>query len=312
MTPRAQRGGAQVAFRSEFEGLWIDRTDADEVLARRVRAGQVTEAEVNQLRHFVDHGWVLLEQAVPVETCEEVKRDLRRAFAKGDERVHVLAPGEHFGRPLTAGIDMRAMRVNDIYVYYDSARRALFSPPIVRFLRLIFDAAPLLMQSLTFDVGSRQGAHRDSSYVVVDPPLALAASWTALEDVVPGSGELMYYDGSHRVDAPLFSDMFKCWHGLRDGPGAHDQFLEELLSNCETAGLEVHQLVASEGDTLIWAADLVHGGSPVVDESLTRRSLVGHYCPEWAVPRAFDQFPDRRTRVEYEGSYYSSMHYRVG
>ena len=64
--------------------------------------------------------------------------------------------------------------------------------------------------------------HRDTAYVVVDPPLALAACWIALEDVRPGSGELMYYDGSHRMDDHLFSGRYKCWHPDRDGVDQHE------------------------------------------------------------------------------------------
>lgn len=45
-------------------------------------------------------------------------------------------------------------------------------------------------------------------------------------------------------------------------------------------GLEQKTFRPRKGDVLIWSADLVHGGSPVTDPSLTRKSLVGHYCPD--------------------------------
>jgi ectoine hydroxylase-related dioxygenase (phytanoyl-CoA dioxygenase family) len=240
-----------------------------------------------------------------------VKEDLRRAFEFGDERLRLLAPGEHFGRPLQARADTQGMRVNDIYAYFESARRALFSEPIARFLRLIFDSAPLLMQSLSFESGSEQGIHRDTAYVVIDPPLALAASWIALEDVQPGSGELTYFEGSNHLEGPLFGDRYKCWRPDRDGSAEHDRFNAELLDRCESS-LSRRTLMARRGDALIWSADLAHGGLPVLDERLTRRSLVGHYCPEWAVPKYFDQFPDHAVRIPYAGGSYASMHYRLG
>ena len=59
---------------------------------------------------------------------------------------------------------------------------------------------------------------------------------------------------------------------------------------------------ADQGDVLIWSADLAHGGAPVEDDSLTRRAAVGHYCPEWAVPRYFDQFPDRSAHARMEAA----------
>jgi hypothetical protein len=49
----------------------------------------------------------------------------------------------------------------------------------------------------------------------------------------------------------------------------------------------------------------------VTDENLSRRSLVGHYCPEWAVPRYFDQFPERAVLRPYDGGRFASTHYDV-
>ena len=59
------------------------------------------------------------------------------------------------------------------------------------------------------------------------------------------------------------------------------------------------------------SSNVRYGGAPVLDESATRKSLVGHYCPEWAVPRYFDQFPDHATRRAYGGGYFASTHYTI-
>jgi ectoine hydroxylase-related dioxygenase (phytanoyl-CoA dioxygenase family) len=311
LLPQAQPEGAAARYRGMFEGLWTDRIDARSVIERRRRAGQLTDEEVALIEFWIEHGYVVLPSAVAEETCEAIKADLRRAFAEGDERLHVLAPGEHFGRPLTPGSDMKGRRVNDIYVYLDSARDALFADRVVRFLSLIFDAPPLLLQSLTFESGSQQGFHQDTAYVVIDPPLALAASWTALEDIEGGTGELMYFDQSHRLPDHLFSGAYKCWHPERDGAEAHDQYLAGLVTRSEQAGLERKYLLARKGDVLIWSADLAHGGAKVEREGSSRRSLVGHFCPSWAVPRYFDQFPDRSTVVPCRGGFYASTHYAV-
>jgi hypothetical protein len=311
MLPQAQRDHATVEYRSEFEGLWTDRIDVDAVIERRIRSGQLDDADVELLQHWIERGYVILHGAVPVEVCEQVKADLERAFAQGDSRLHVLAPDEHFGRPLEPATDMRNMRVNDIYVHYDSARRALFAEPVQHFLRLLFDASPLLLQSLSFDSGSGQRCHRDTAYVVVDPPLALAASWLALEDVQPGSGELTYYEGSHKIPGLVFDGGYKCWNPGVHGVEAHDRFMAELVARSEAAGMPRRTLLAREGDVLIWSADLAHGGAPLVDESATRRSLVGHWCPDWAVPRYFDQFPDHAARRPYGGGWYASTHYAI-
>jgi hypothetical protein len=309
--PVAQFAHASVEYRDHFEGLWTDRLDVESVLERHRRAGRVSDTDDALLRDWIDDGYVKLPGAIPYELCEEIKRDIHYALDNGDARLRVIAPGENFGRPLEAKVNMRGMRVQDIYVHFESARQALFAEPIVNFLNLVFDASPLLLQSLTFELGSSQGFHRDTAYVVIDPPLALAASWIALEDVRPGSGALTYYHGSHRIPGRLFSDYYKFWHPTRDGVSQHDQFMTDLVAKCEAAGLERRELLARQGDVLIWSADLVHGGSLIQDEALTRQSLVGHYCPNWGVPLYFDQFPHLATRRFWRGGEYASMHYAI-
>ena len=55
-------------------------------------------------------------------------------------------------------------------------------------------------------------------------------------------------------------------------------YYEPLIQKAmETNGLKPDTLVAKKGDVLIWAANLVHGGLPVKDQSRTRWSQVTHY-----------------------------------
>ena len=77
-------------------------------------------------------------------------------------------------------------------------------------------------------------------------------------------------------------------------------------------GLEERTFLPKKGDVLIWSADLAHGGSPATDPSLTRKSLVGHYCPDRVDPFYFKLRPDRRTKVGSDGGRYCSYHYPLG
>ena len=127
-------------------------------------------------------------------------------------------------------------------MHYESTTHTLFVEPVLHFLRLIFDAAPLLLQSLSFDSGSGQGL------LTATPrtwwSTALAASWLALEDVQEGSGELTYYEGSHKDQGLLFGDAYKCWNPGRHGVEAHDRFMAEFVARSEAAGMPRRTLLA--------------------------------------------------------------------
>jgi phytanoyl-CoA hydroxylase len=76
-------------------------------------------------------------------------------------------------------------------------------------------------------------------------------------------------------------------------------------------GLEQRTFLPKQGDVVIWSADLAHGGSPVTDPLLTRRSIVGHYCPNRVEPFYFNVRADRRSKRSFQGSLYSSLYYAL-
>jgi ectoine hydroxylase-related dioxygenase (phytanoyl-CoA dioxygenase family) len=299
-------------YHSRFGGLWVDRRDAASEIDRRAESRAISEMDAKQLRHWVEHGYAILPGAVGAEICDALRADLDRAFDQGDERLLMTSPAVDGLQPLRAGVDTERARVVDAYVYYDPARRALFSDAIVRFLRIVFDDDPVLFQSLTFERGSQQRMHQDTAFVVTTSPLELAASWIALEDIYPGSGELTYLDGSHRLPEYLFSGKYKHWNAKRDGDEQQSKWRELIYRNAERMGLEQKTFLPRKGDALVWSADLAHGGSPVTDRSLTRKSLVGHYCPGRVDPFYFRTDPERRRKRPFGGAFYASQYYRVG
>ena len=298
-----------VAHHSRYGGLWTDRLDALDEIDRRRKRWMIKRRDAERLRHWCDKGYVILPQAVTPRVCDRVRADIERAWREGDDRLYILRPGEREPAPLTADSPTERMRLADIHVQLESARQALFAKPILSFLKLLFEDRPLLFQSLSFEQGSQQGLHQDTAYVVVSSPLELAAAWIALQDVVEGSGELMYYEGSHRLPEYHFGGGFKHWNHERDGSQQHDEWAGLIHENARALGLTYRTFLPKKGDVLIWHADLAHGGVPVTDATATRKSLVGHYCPSRCTPHYFSYMPQRRTIVRSGRGAYSSAHY---
>lgn len=309
---RKQRSEESIAtpkFFSRYGGLWIDREDWQNELTSRRAAGTVNPREAEQVEFFIKNGYLIIPGAVSASECDRFSNDITRAWRDGDPRLLVQRPGERSGQPLTPGSQRIQARVVDSYVYYDSALELLLSDSIGGFLRIIFDENPLLFQSLSFDVGSEQGMHQDTAYVVVSSPLRLAAAWVALEDIQEGSGELMYIPGSHRLPEYHFSGSYKHWSPERDGKEAEEEWARLIHVNAEAMVLKREVFRPRKGDALIWSADLAHGGSPVKNRDLTRKSLVGHYCPNTVDPNYFSFKPDHRIKGRHRNGHYSSAYY---
>jgi phytanoyl-CoA hydroxylase len=300
---------SEARYRSRFGGLWTDRDDADEELDRRHHDGRVTDEEAILIRNWINNGYIILDGAVPIADCDGLATEIMKAWSVGTDDVLMQLPGEHQTQPTTPDVPPNRMRLVDIFAARPQALRVLFASKIVRFITLIFDAEPLLFQSLTFECGSEQGIHQDTAYVVVSSPMELVASWTALEDVQPDSGELQYYEGSHRLPEYLFSGAHKSWDPSRDGTAQHDEWARLLHDNSQRLKLPLRTFRPKKGDSLIWSADLAHGGAPLVVPGRTRRSQVGHYCPQHVVPNYFNYLPERRHRIRVPEGWCSSEYY---
>ena len=259
--------GSPTKFYSQFGGLWTDRLDASAELERRRAGGVLSDSEATTIANWMSNGYVILEGAVPKEDCDLLGDEIARAWNVGASDLQTQPPGEHATVPPTPDTPPDRMRIIDVYAARPVALKVLMAPTIVRFLTLIFDAEPLLFQGLTFECGSEQGIHQDTAYVVVSSPMELVASWTALEDIQPNSGELQYYEGSHRLPEYLFSRQHKSWDQSRDGMEQHDEWSSLLHVNSQRLNFPLRKFRPKKGDTLIWSADLAHGGARVVDRT---------------------------------------------
>jgi ectoine hydroxylase-related dioxygenase (phytanoyl-CoA dioxygenase family) len=194
----------------------------------------------------------------------------------------------------------------DLYANLESSRAVCLHPKVSRFLEVVFDAKPLAFQQLLFQRSNGHQIHQDTSVVAVENPLWLAASWIALQDVQEGSGELAFYDRSHKLPHYLFKDGSKRFrHDLDD----RAEYEAELARAC--AGLPYERFLAKKGDVFLWAADLVHRSHPrSMPDDTNRMSCVTHYCPATTEPFWFRFHPDNRAVRPYRslGSFASSFY----
>ena len=174
-------------------GLWTDKPDWLNHLRALAATGHINQADADQLAHFADHGWLLMEGAIEPEFVDTLVNDIRKLhrqpgyFATTDFR-------HGRSQKLNGNQPDELESIFDLYVNLQSSRHVCMHPRIIRFLSLVFQAKVLAFQQLLFQVTNGHQWHQDTAYVVVDTPTLLAATWIALQDIEEGSGELAYYD----------------------------------------------------------------------------------------------------------------------
>ncbi|MEM6537571.1 MAG: phytanoyl-CoA dioxygenase family protein [Pseudomonadota bacterium] len=268
-------------YHSRFGGLWTDLSNAKEIAEGKLTTGLLNDEEFEQVSFWIEKGYVIIKGAVSKDWIDELNNDLDRIWLEGHEMAWVSAIED--GRGVTRRLKQddvhkvdNLLKLVDIYEYLESARRVSLAPAILRFMEIVFERPPLAHQSLSFNCGSKQPMHQDTAFVRVSSPMELTASWIALEDISPNTGELQYYEGSHRFDEFLFDGECKC---IPPGNTELGNFYAHLESEASKRHLVPVKFYPKKGDALIWSADLAHGGSDYTDDTKTRKSLVTHYCP---------------------------------
>jgi ectoine hydroxylase-related dioxygenase (phytanoyl-CoA dioxygenase family) len=103
----------------------------------------------------------------------------------------------------------------------------------------------------------------------------LVVTSVCLEDVHPDAGPLTYYPGSHEIPPYRFSN-----GRIAAVPQEMDAATEYALTQVAERSLTAEEFHGHKGDVFIWHEQLYHGGRPIKDPSLTRKSLVTHYWRE--------------------------------
>lgn len=270
-------------FQSQFGGLWTDLTTAKDIVKGKLSLNLLTSEEATLLDHWIDWGYVIIPNAVPEVEIDALTKQIDLTLSGetpkkasywdngvkcvGDANFEIMQKPE--------------AKLLDLHSTSDAATKVIFSSKIQRFLHLIFERPALAFQSLTFLYGSQQPVHQDTAFVLVDSPLEFAAAWVALEDIEEGSGELIYYPGSHHLEETLFEGKYK-WAPPQT-PELKN-YSESLHQKARDANLTLQYFRPKKGDVLLWSSDLIHGGSQTKNPTLTRKSIVTHYCP-------FDRHP---------------------
>ena len=184
------------------------------------------------------------------------------------------------------------LRLRDAWRQDENVRRIAANQHILDILCKLYGARAWPFQTLNFPVGTQQAMHSDAVHFNSVPERFMCGVWVALEDVTIDNGPLFYYPGSHRW--PIYGNehIGRCMATLPERPSqlAYEPMWRALV---DVHGAKPHQFFAKKGQALIWAANLMHGGSVHLNRQMTRWSQVTHYFFEdcaWYAPMFSDPF----------------------
>ncbi len=259
--------------------LWIDQPDAHDRVDEKLGSGEITAETAEGLRHFIDQGYLVFPLDVDADLFDQVT-----AFADGCWREKPADLAYAYDGParfMTHADEARdrhsGYRIHDLHSHCSAARSLYLNRQIFDWVNLMLGEEAVAIQSLYFEFGSQQTLHRDPVVVPINAHGHMVAAWIALEDIHPDCGPLIYVPGSHRL--PYFETQPGDYRfdAQNMGPELVERGMAWEEEQRRRAGLEPKHFTPKRGEVLLWHAALTHGGSPVRDPRLTRKSLVVHF-----------------------------------
>jgi hypothetical protein len=290
----------------ELSNLWIDLDDKD-ITIENLDLSKCSYITKQNLIEFDKNGFTVVKNAIPIEKIDKLLSVTDNNSIKTDKEVYNASVS---GVKNMSELDVATpWRLLDLYVKFGEVEEVLCHDSIKEFLEIMYREPSKLFQSLYFKKGSTQGLHQDPAYVVITPrPHNLIAVWVALEDIEEGSGELMYISGSHRKLNYRYGNNRMHFIPDRDGHEMNNKH-SDLLNEMAKA-TPVSKFKAKKGDILFWHAGLVHGGSEITNNNLTRKSIVGHYCPKSESPFYYN-IDSNRFSSNFNGVDTVSLYYQL-
>ncbi|MEH6418667.1 phytanoyl-CoA dioxygenase family protein [Pseudomonas sp. CGJS7] len=236
-----------------------------------------------QKRQFADDGFVVIDPQIDHATLDGVI-----------ERV---------GNGLLVPDGKEIPRILDAWKLDPGVRDIALAPAVQTILAELYGRKTRAFQTLNFRVGTQQPVHSDTIHFNSAPNGYMCGVWVAMEDIDQDNGAVVYYPGSHKLPEVTMPQVFAepdlgarrappphapwSWMSLKwrlagHGPivatAANYPLYEEYIARMvERLQLKPALATIRKGQAFVWAANLLHGGSPRHDPSRTRHSQVSHY-----------------------------------
>jgi hypothetical protein len=259
---------------------WLDRPDALDRLTTDPVFKQMDAQQQAGIRQFVEQGYLILPAFFAAEQVDRLNGEIDGLL-----------------RDQTLQFNYSGRKVMDAFRYAPAADDFFRDPRLLALLDFMMGKKVVPFQTINFLRGSEQRAHADSIHMTTFPEGYLIAAWIALEDIQPGTGELFYYPGSHRLPFISTQDYPSGNTRWRLGPYSNRMYEDKMEEVLAGSGLKKQTFLAKKGDVLLWHSNLLHGGSPLLDPESTRRSMVAHYYCEGVI--CYHEMTQRPALLEY-------------
>lgn len=238
---------------------WLDLEDSVQVFPNNPIYKNLPIGHQNSILNWTAEGYAIIKNFFPDETVKNINKLLQKLLS---EKKLPIKDNRKI---------MHSVRISN------EMRDLVNTPELNEILKLLMGKELDLFQSVNFLKGSEDPAHSDFIHMSTYPYGYLIAVWIALEDITLENGPLYFYPGSHKLPYIMNKDFQHGGNRWLTGKDYKKRYSEKINKTINEKNLDKRVFTAATGDVLIWHANLLHGGSPIVNTTITRKSMVLHY-----------------------------------
>ena len=214
-----------------------------------------------------ENGYAIFNSGVKNQLIDNINEDISEAISKGEIKKNPKI--YHYNK---------FPRIVEAWRFSRNVSRLALNLKLKKILRFLYDSKPLPFSTINFIGGTEQPIHSDYIHFGSLPHKYLAGAWIALEDINNNNGPLSIIPKSHKLPLVDYqdlkiskpTDMLKLEKNYR----VYEKFIKNLI---EVKKLKSKKLNIKKGEIIIWAANLLHGGTKMINKKLTRKSQVVHF-----------------------------------
>jgi ectoine hydroxylase len=245
---------------------WLDRPDATDQLQWHPEFVTFNESIQEQLKQWPENGYMILESFFTENEVDGINTEI-----------------ENLIKSNKVDFNFTGRKIMFAHKHSELLRGVAKNARLSSLLSFVLGRKVKPFQTINFIRGSEQRAHSDFIHMTTHPKGNLIAAWIALEDITSDNGPLIYYPGSHKLPYLLNTEFDHGGSTLMIGDDAYLRYEEEVQKRIAENHLQPREFHAKKGDVLIWHGNLLHAGKAIINEQLTRKSMVVHFYAEGVI-----------------------------
>ena len=242
---------------------WIESDFALEILEKK----KISKQMKKDAKFFIKNGYLILKNILPKSEVNKCLYDFNKII--NSNKFKTNPKYFHYNK---------SPRIVEGWKTSKTIKKISYKAKIIKYLRFLYDKEPIGFSTINFKSGTEQPLHSDYIHFGTLPELYLAGVWFALEKVDKKNGPLVVVPESHKLPIVEFSNLNlsipRTPQELKYNYTIYETYLSELIKKKR---LKRKKLYVNQGDAIIWAANLLHGGSKILESTRSRYSQVVHY-----------------------------------